>query len=363
VLVLFALSRLALFVMGLVTLAFDYAGKGYGFDLAWFASHPGAVWSAWDVSWYERIAMEGYGGPRAQDSGFSAWGFMPLYPLLTGAATRLLGGADAHAYFMVASVLSSLVTCTALVWLQRLYAPRLRHAGRLPVFYLLACGTFYLSIPYTESLFLLLIAAVIALTARRLYVPAALLAGLAVVTRVQGAALIAIPLIGYWLSERPRVGQGALITAVMLVLHFAPLGLFMAEAARQVGDPLAWLNVQSAWRNPDPYPLAALVGLADTSRGFGPYLHAYVWALYLVVMARNYRRLGPAELAFCLGVFLVSTSTEVFYGAYRYSLALAPVLAVLCDEQRWVRNWFLASNLALLPVYVFGFVTWRGYAI
>lgn len=363
ILLLFIASRVLLHLIGLAGFASTLDHPFQATDLVFYAQRPDLVWGIWDAIWYERIAMEGYAGPRSVERGFSAWGFMPLYPLVTGAVTRLLGGTDAHAYFLVASVLSSAFSYAALVSMYRFYKVRCVHPNRFVGYFLCGCGTFYLSIPYTEGLFVLLIAGVFHATDRRRYLPAALLCGLALATRVQGAALVAIPFIDYWLKERPRLAEGMLTSLAIGVLHLLPLGIFTIGVMRLTGDPFAWIHAQSAWNNSDPYPLKAIVGLTDTSRGIGPYLHAGVWAMYLTILARNYRALGLANVTFCLGVFLISTSTEVFYGANRYVLALLPILAVLTAERAWVRRTFLAVNIILLPLYVMGFVTWRYSAI
>jgi Gpi18-like mannosyltransferase len=69
-----------------------------------------------------------------------------------------------------------------------------------------SAGSFYLSIPYTESLFLLLVVATMVATRGGHYAIAGVLAGLSATTRVHGLALIAVPVVACWLdaAQSPR---------------------------------------------------------------------------------------------------------------------------------------------------------------
>jgi len=362
VLIFFLLTRLIIHFIAVVGMTMVSPEHSHHVPVKLYITRPDLTWGKWDVNWYERIAREGYNGPDATAGGYGVWAFMPLYPTVVGVVSRLVNVQNGYDFFYLASLMSNLFSYAALLWLYKIYKRKIAHPDRFLKLFLVGCGTFYLSIPYTESLYLLLIAAVIELTDRKWFIPASIICGLALVTRIQGAALFAIPFFTYWV-QRPKIMKGLLTSAVMGILLTIPLGIFSIYLKSITGDSLAWMNMQSAWNNPNPYFFKSLVGFVDAVRGVGPAIHAYVWALYILIVLRNLKKLGLPNIMFSLGVFAVSTSTEIFYGANRFVLALVPVLSVLTDEKEWVRKMFIYSNLILLPIYAMGFVGWKDFVI
>ena len=363
VLIFFVLTRLIIHAIAVVGMTIVSPEHSHHVPVKLYITRPDLTWGKWDVNWYERIAREGYNGPDAMEGGYGVWAFMPLYPTVAGIVSKAANVQSGYDFFYVASILSNVFSYAALLWLYKIYKRKISHPDRFLEFFLVGCGTFYLSIPYTESLYLLLIAAVIELTDRKWWIPAAVICSLAVITRIQGAALFAIPFFTYWVQQKPKLLKGLFMSAIMGIILFIPLGIFSLYLKKITGDPLAWMNMQSAWNNPNPYFFKSIVGFIDAIRGVGPAIHLYVWLLYLFIIARNLKKLGLPNVMFSLGVFAVSTSTEIFYGANRFVLALVPVLAVLTDEKPWVRKLFIYSNLLLIPIYAMGFVGWKDFVI
>jgi Gpi18-like mannosyltransferase len=355
-------SRLVIHLIGLIGMDFSFQDpKGKG--LWYYLIRPSEVWIRWDVDWYRRIAVWGYEHKPYTGQAFATWGFMPLYPMIVGAVLSVLHITSTNGFFYVATVFSNLCTFAALLWLYKIAKTRLAEPKLLILFMLVACGSFILAIPYTESLFLLLAVAVWSFSQQRKLVLAAILAGLAVVTRIQGVALFAFPLTTLWLLPHIPLPRKLMKTLLLGVLFAIPLFCLAMYMQYLTGNPLAFIDIQSAWKNSSPYPLKAFVGLLSYHDRIDSYLHLFMWLPYLLIFFRNFKKIDLPTKLYCLGVFLVSTSTEVFYGTYRYVIALFPVLMVLTQEKKWVQNVFVYVNLLFTPIFIIGFVLWRNFII
>ena len=137
-------------------------------------------WFGWDTISYLGIAILGY----RQDASIA---FMPLYPFLIRITAPLFGGN----HLLAALVLSTLFASLALILMYELFAALYpRTIARDGVVMFLAFPTaFYLLAGYTESLFMVLVLAFWILARKKRWLWAALFAGLATLTRLQGVVL------------------------------------------------------------------------------------------------------------------------------------------------------------------------------
>lgn len=310
------------------------------------------VWAKFDVPWYKSVAENGY-----DDHPFSAeekrnWAFLPLYPMLVRAALAPFPGAN---FFLVASLLSCILTCGALYLLGKTFQDR----GRFLFLYLISAGSFYLSIPYAESLGLFLLAATFYCTQKKWFYWAGLLAGLGAITRIQLLALIVIPLIPLLLDRKIFKTLG------MLILFGLPLAAHMGVLNILTGNPLAFLDMQESWGNVHPYPGKALVVFLCNGIYNNPcqWLHFLVWSFFIACFVRNIKRIPFNEIVFCIIVFLISTSTEKFWGAYRYVLMLIPLYLVLANEEKWIQQIYIYGSLIVGTIYILTFTNNNGFAI
>jgi Gpi18-like mannosyltransferase len=230
-------------------------------------------------------------------------------------------------------------------------------AGRVMAIMMTSAGSFYLSIPYAESLFLLLVVGTIVATRRGYYELAGLLAGLSGTTRAHGWALVAVPAVACWtdsrLAARPRLAR-ALATVVLFAV---PILIDLAYLAQVQGSWAAFLTQQSMWSNPSPYPLQAIAGLFAHPRWIVGWLHGATWLLYVGLLVRYWRRLPLGDALFCAGALLISTQQEVFQGIYRYVVPLVPLTLALADDRDDVRRNMIAINLVLAVLMILAFVT------
>lgn len=271
-----------------------------------------------DCGWYERIAVAGYGSDAEwpPHGSLPHWAFFPLYPLLM----RLTAAVTGLPAVPMGIVLSNF--CLAgfmLAGVAYLRCTRQRQAyGRFVVLVAVMPFSLFFSAPYTESLFALLATlALLGLAADRPGAGAAA-AALASATR-PGGILLAPVFALHALLTRRRDGWRALLPAAI-----APLGLFAYIAVQWivVGDPLAFLHVQTLWKRVWRGP------------------HIYLWQ-------------GMAAWDWS-----AQPSRSLFAACGLLGLAAALWLA---RRRRWAEAWLLAgavllpaaSGLDSLPRYVF----------
>jgi Gpi18-like mannosyltransferase len=318
------------------------------------ALDPATVWQKWDAVWYERIARDGYAaGPNDPTSQAKA-GFFPLYPWLIA---RILSLSPSMSFFWVASILSNLLTFIALAWLMTSLAPDLERARRALLLTVTAAGSFYFSIPYTESLFLLLVVAAMAFTRDRRYLLAAAACGLGAATRIHGLALIAIPVIACLRETGTPWSTTIRRLALMGVLFALPLAIHMLHLSDVQGDAGAFVTRQAMWDNALPYPLKAIAGFLIYPRRLSGWVHGLVWFLYVGLLVRYWRRMPLGEALFCAGALLISTQQETFHGIYRYVMVLVPMTLALADDRQDLRHAIIAFNLVFGTIMILAFVT------
>jgi hypothetical protein len=192
------------------------------------------VWARWDSVFFLRIAEHGYDGLTR-----SATAFFPLYPATVGVLGRVLFG-----HYVLAGILVSLAAgLGAFVLLDRLAEPRLGAEGaRRAVLYLAIFPmALFLQAVYNESLYLLFCLAAFLFAERGRFLPAGVAAGLALLTRPVGIALLPALALLAW---RSRDARGALSRLAVTPALFAVYPLLLW---RQRGDPWEFLDAQGIW--------------------------------------------------------------------------------------------------------------------
>jgi hypothetical protein len=183
------------------------------------------LWARWDAVHFLSIAEHGYSSAETA--------FYPLYPALVAAVGRVLG----HHYVLAGVLVSLAATLAAFVLFQRLAQPLLGEEGstRALVYLALFPTAFFLQAVYSESLFLFLSLGAFALAERGRFPEAGAVAGLALITRPEGLALVA-PLV---LLARRRSWQ--LLTLVPVA------AIYPALLWRRLDDPWAFAHAEGTW--------------------------------------------------------------------------------------------------------------------
>ena len=232
----------------------EYAGSTYQ---KWYSGADRLIdisWR-WDSQWYMSIVREGY---KTFDATHTNLAFFPLYPLLI----KALGFALGEANLALAGVLvANTAFFAALFYLHRLASMDggRDHARRAIWYVAIYPAAFFFGAAYAESLFLLTAAATLYHLRRGEVWRAGLWGFLGALTRTQGILLL-LPIAWEaarlaWRQRRPPWRQAP-------ALALPPLGvaLFMAYLYVNVGDPLAFLHVQSVWHRSFALPPAAIWG-------------------------------------------------------------------------------------------------------
>jgi hypothetical protein len=203
----------------------------YTHDLGWLVD----VWGRWDSVHFLAIAEHGYDAP----GGVVSAAFYPLYPAIVSAVRLPLLG-----HTLLAAVLVSLAAAVAAACLlHKLAEDRLGTTVAQHSVLFLATFPFalFLQAVYSESVFLLLALATFVAAERKHMTLAAVFAGLGMLTRPTGFALLAALLVFAWLGGHRARDVGRLAIAPALFLAY-PLILWV-----QTGEPFSFMHAERYW--------------------------------------------------------------------------------------------------------------------
>ena len=307
------------------------------------------VWARWDSVWFLRIAEYGY--DQASPAG-AATAFFPLYPV----SVHLLGDA-LFGHYVLAGILVSLTASLVAFYLLHLVAEeRLGVDGaRRAVLYLAVFPlTFLLMAVYSEALFLALSLGAFVLADRRRWAGAWTLAGLTLLTRAAGAALVPALLLLAWRSKNRRRALGTFpITLALAALY--PIYLW-----RELGDPLAFARAQGLWHRhlSAAGPLGGLWdGLRASWAGLeqvvsGSHTHRY-WPAVEDVDPLRVGLLNLASFAFLiLFTWLTIIAWRRFGAPYGLFCALSVVLPLCTPSSEWPLQSLPRLGLAVFPFFL-----------
>jgi hypothetical protein len=335
------------------------------------------LWARWDSEFFLRIAENGYDQASAA--------FHPLYPALVAGLGRVFFG---H-YLLAGLVISLLAAFGSFVLLHRLAAERLGVEGaRRSVLYLAVFPmALFLQAIYSESLFLFLALASFALAERNRFTAAGVVAGLAILTRAAGLALLpALALLAWRNRERLRALGGVALALPVAAVY--PLVLW-----QQVGDAWAFRDAQDRWHRhlaaAGPFGgiwdglVAGWRGLEQFVVGHGTHVSgvnpmhaaaenvqaALFLVLFLVLTVVAWRRFGAPYGLFAA----VSLAIPLSYPSARWPLLSLPrfglvifplflALAALTSNRPRVHNAVVACSALLLGVAIVQWALWQWVA-
>jgi hypothetical protein len=305
------------------------------------------VWARWDSVWFLRIAEGGYGSMER-----TAAAFYPGYPAAVGLLGRVFGG-----HYVTAGIVVSLVTALgAFVLLYRLAESHLGADGaRRAILYLaLFPMAFFLQAVYSESLFLLLTVAAFLAAERGRFLGAGAFAGLALLTRPAGLALLPALALLAWRSPR-RGGAMASLAVAPALFALYPLYLW-----RAVGDPWAFLHAQEIWTRhvSSAGPLGGIweglrAGWAGVRQlASGSDAHVY-WSVVQDSDPDRVAALNLQGLAF-LTLFLVLTvvAWRRFGAPYGLFCAVSLAIPLSVPSERWPLLSLPRFGLVVFPFFL-----------
>ncbi|AEV88197.1 hypothetical protein ACWT_7187 [Actinoplanes sp. SE50] len=248
----------------------------------------GGVWQrllVWDGGWFLRVANNGYPHGYTYDENHvlqaNELAFFPLYPSLIRAVSAL-GVAPGTAAVAVAW-LASIGAAVALHLLgTTLYGKRAGWA--LVAICCSAPVSVVLSMAYSESLFLALVAGMLAAAHRRAWLPAAVLGLGAALTRPTGAAAAIALAVAAVMALRDEPNRIKPLAAAATALAGVPL--FLGWVGWRVGDWTAWFKIQTAgWGTSFDYGRSTVRFLHDTFTSGDGWVQVSVGLILLVALA------------------------------------------------------------------------------
>jgi hypothetical protein len=364
----FLLARLLLSTLGLALWGLGLVpapvGPGPDYQIQPVHGFPAepllGIWQRYDAVHYMRIALEGY-------SAVHLTAFYPLYPALIRLAIPLAGGNA----LLAALAISNLACLAALIVFYRLMkfegfddAP----AQRALLYCLFFPAGFFLLLPYTEALFLLLALLCMQAVRQGRWGWAALAATAAALTRFHGLALALV------------LGVEALQQAGWQVRRAVPrLWITLAPVAA-AGSFLLWRS-GAGWpsmndllliwgRLPGPPWQGLLLTTRQFLSGQAPWT-AYVdypaTLMMLVALPAVVRRL-PASYGVYFGALLLLNLSQYavpspLVGQARYALVLFPAFMILAGlwqpaSRAWLHGLAIAGFVAVWAYYACLVVLW-----
>jgi hypothetical protein len=324
---------------------------GYGTD----------IWARWDSVFFVRIAEHGYDRTSAA--------FAPLYPGLVSLVGRILFG---H-YVLAGIVVSLACTFGAFILLYAAADQRLGADGaRRALLYLAVFPmALFLQAVYSESLFLLLALGAFALAERGRFAAAGVTAGLAVLARLAGVALVPALLLLAW-QQRDRLRAFAGLALAIPVAAAYPLLLW-----QQVGDPWAFAHAQDQWhRHLSPLGGVWQAFVHWTPSGAGVQHAIAVNAedlaflvLFIGLAVVVWRRFGPAYGLFAAASLAIPlcypSSRWPLLSMPRFGLVVFPfflALAALTTGRPRLHTALVACSSLLLGIAVTQWALWQWVA-
>ena len=321
ILAIFGLSRAALVAIGFATMLRHGDALRSPADLV-------GLFVRWDAGWYLGIAEHGYSlEDSAAQPGANSYAFSPVFPLLIRGVARATGLPATVAAFIIsnAAFLAALFVVFA-------YGRRIGLSDRAALYAvtLLAVspGSFVFSAPYTESVFLLLLATAMLLTLGGRFWAAAVSAAVLSAVRPSGFLFAAFPAARLLrLSFRaPSVVLAR--PEALLPIAFAPAGLvaFYWFAYLTTGDPFTTLTTQfEGWGRALDWPWFNVYFLLARGGVFGRYWMGASLLFFLAsLLLVRYRYYDEFWFCFCSFVFFWSAAT-VPYSLLRFVTILFPI--------------------------------------
>lgn len=286
--------------------------------------------------------------------------FMPLYPSL-GRCLHLMGIPAFAAAVLVSN--GALLGCGYALWALVRENCGAEAAKRTVWLFMLCPVTFFYSMPYTESLFLLTTLLAVLEARRGRFVPAVIFGALAANTRIIGAA-VAVPI--FWEMLARRRGKGLTIgSAALCAVKTLPVLLgtaaYFALNLQLYGEPLKFLEFQRenwgqsfgslAWTA--QYTLVYAMRYSNEMNRLGVWIPQLAVLIGLpALMACRWRKQHPGDAAYGLVTFYASFAPTYLLSGVRYASAIYSVWPML---GAWLKGRWYAAVLcaeAALMVYM-----------
>jgi Gpi18-like mannosyltransferase len=276
----------------------------------------------WDSGWYLAIVQNGYFYVPGLQSSVA---FFPLYPLLVKIFSFSI--ADSRMTGIVISNIALFLAMICLLKLVRLDYEDENIALDSVVFALIFPTSFFLSVFYSESLFLFLSLACFYYARKHQWFLSSTAGYFAALTRTLGFSLFIPILIEYLTPTIPSNTKLAKIKKDILWLLMIPAGLltYIFYLYVQFKEPLAFLKAESAWSRGFSLNLSTLMSIFNYDAFYAAIFGGFTVASILVVVYLVYRRVRLSYVIYVVvQLFFVFTS-GIIESLPRYLCVLFPL--------------------------------------
>lgn len=314
------------------------------------ARHGGTlldIFTQWDGVWYRMIAEQGYGMPTPPP----VIVFFPFYPILVQIAAFFVRD------FQIASLLVSngCLVAAALLFDRLLRLDYDEETCRRAITFLMFNpASFFFSMAYTESTFLLLsIAALLAARRGKWFV--ACLCGMCLSATRPPGLLIAAPLLLEY--TRPwrisRAHLRAMLHPRLFLFGLIPLGLgfYMLYCHFVFGDLFRPLRAQVGWSRAFTPPYQTFFNPQNFSPSHLAFYRSLIVAAFGLLALGVINRLRASYWAYAMVSVLFYLSWTSLDGMPRYLSVIFPlyvVLALVTQRTKWLYEPLLTFSIALL---------------
>ena len=320
------------------------------------------IWNRWDAESYLHIA----------ESGYTAFGekrfliaFFPLYPLLVGLIEKATGS------FLMSAFLISGVASIALGLVFRELV-KLDHSEKIAQFSVLFLFIFptsyFLHIPYTESLFLSLSIGCFLAARKKYWIIAGVLGALACLTRINGLILFFALVFEIWNEYR----ETRKINWEWLGLLLIPSGFigYLALNYFVTGNPTMFLvHQREHWAKFLTFPWVGIKRAVETTLFQTPNQAQMMGAQELLFVGiglfatiAGWRYLRNSYRVWMAANWLLFVSTSFILSVPRYTLVMFPLfilMALAAARNWWAQILFTVWSVLYLALFASLFV--RGW--
>lgn len=315
------------------------------------------AYKQWDANLYVNYAQHGLFSAASAPNNAA---FLPGYPILLALVHLILRN-----WLDSALLLSLLAGCVTAVLLNRMAG-----STRAGLFLFTAPAAVFLTVGYSESVFLAFAVAAWYAARHAEWTTVALFGGLAGLTRVDGLALI--PALALFALLRPG-GAGRLRAASTVAAAVLGPFMYVFYLKRATGSWTAWQAAnRKGWNLWFDWPWTAIRNTWRGAYEYGDGSGAYAWsfqlelvctvaaAMLLIVLLA--RREWP-EACYC-GLVLFSmvfvNSQQAADRGLLVCFPLYPLLARAADRRPWIGNAYLwvSAPVAVVSAYLYTAGTW-----
>jgi hypothetical protein len=320
------------------------------------------IWKRWDAEHYLKLAQFGYTG--VGENRFLIV-FFPLYPAIVALPGRVTGNYLISAF--IVTFFASIALGLAFKYLVKMDSSE--RVSRWAVLFLFIFPTsYFLHIPYTESLFLALVIGCFIAARKRKWLLVGCLGGLACLTRINGLVLIPALAFEAWAEYREtKTVNRQWLWLGLLAFGF---GAYLALNYFVAGDPAMFMVYQREhWYRYFRLPIYGLWEALKTTlydipeaalmRGFQELLFV---SIGLFATVAGWRWLRNSYRVWMAGNWLLFVSTSYVLSVPRYTLIMFPLFILMARTA--VRNWpvkvlFVVWSLLFLALFSIQFT--RGW--